>query len=173
MKIDEQRPHQRVAGDRLGRRGGVGEADRVHLLGLVGAEAAALDQRAADRAADHRGDDEAEGRHGDAGLGRAGEAAGGELGRPGDDGAVAAEERGRAEHDAEAHRQAGDPGAEAADEVLQRGAATAVTATRMPRGWPPLRRSAMRALRPMPVKKISSRRSRAWVSKLTSAMPAS
>ena len=74
---------------------------------------------AADRAADHRGDDEAEGGHGDAGLGRAGEAAGGELGRPGDDGAVAAEQRGRAEDHAEAHRQAGDPGAEAADEVLQ------------------------------------------------------
>ena len=29
----------------------------------------------------------------------------------------------------------------------------------------------MRALRPMPVKKTSSSRSRAWVSKLTSAMP--
>ena len=36
----------------------------------------------------------------------------------------------------------------------------------MPSGWPPLSRSAMRALRPMPVKKISSSRSRAWVSKL-------
>ena len=35
------------------------------------------------------------------------EAAGGELGGPGDDGAVAAEERGGAEDDAEAERQAG------------------------------------------------------------------
>ena len=31
----------------------------------------------------------------------------------------------------------------------------------------------MRALRPMPVKKTSSSRSRVWVSKLTSATPAS
>ena len=84
----------------------------------VGGEAPALDQEAADRAADDRGDDEAEGGHGDADLGAAGEAAGGELGRPGDDRAVAAEERGGAEDHAEAERQPGDPGGEAADEVL-------------------------------------------------------
>ena len=71
---DEERAHQRVAGDGLGRR--LGEADRVRRL-VGGGEAPALDQEAADRAADDRGDHEAEGRHGDADLGAAGEAAGG------------------------------------------------------------------------------------------------
>ena len=118
-KDRQQRAHQRVAGDRLGRRRGLGEADGVDLVGLVGAEAAALDQQPPERAADHRGDDEAEGRHGDADLRRAGQAARGELGRPGDDRAVAAEQRGRAEHHRHAERQPGDPGAERADEVLQ------------------------------------------------------
>ena len=66
---DEERAHQRVAGDGLGRR--LGEADGVRLL-VGGGEAAALDEVAADRAADDRGDDEAEGGHGDADLGAAG-----------------------------------------------------------------------------------------------------
>ena len=47
-----------------------------------------------------------------------------------------------------------------------------VMTTRMPSGRPPRSRSPTRALRPMPVKNTSSSRSRAWVSKPTSTMPA-
>ena len=48
-----------------------------------------------------------------------------------------------------------------------------VMTTRIASGLPPRRRSPIRALSPMPVKKTRSSRSRAWVSKETSTTPAS